>query len=570
MKKNDEKGTFSWVQHEDKVPFPLDYTALEVEQKWRINRTHIRPYILNSPLFADFYRWMRYANATGNVEDKFEHKGIPIELEPFFHRYLDEYMKGDWNTDESALQEFEHEFCKILHKEACALEQKTCQEEKCFDSGNGASVNGRDLDAAPNELYWYRRLYENKAFQGSISLSYWEQEYAYRCELLRDLSLQMPRTIQIQQLQHAIISMDAQIATMLHIIKRDNLKDTPKAGQNDFFRTFPREFINKLRDRDESSVNKSGRVAYKVKNSNVSAEICGEQVHDSMENFFKRLRSGGQTDAIRKAVRPVYLRQVCTIPEKTVFQRECEKLQEYLNQYVDESFKPENAQSYIIWRCKMYFGPLLGFSAAYTGAIQPGIDLSHGSNQVIDEIILSIYNVFYFQYLEEITYVCRANQNVEKYRDEQMGWINNRIHTGEEKSCVYESYRFRFSKMIRTLCDGVFQTVIDAEEQKLSQEKIEEVSVQMEKQCKDLYYSFGGQAYEWMNKTNFIKSWHRYNKTATSNLDDVPISLHQEDIHLCAALLMCKIWDEFNRTKCAAFASYKELVSYLHSRKGGA
>lgn len=570
MKKKDEKGTFSFVEHGDRMPFPLDYTAKEVEQKWRIHRDHIRSHILYSPSFIGFYHWMRYVNAADIVDEKYEHRGIPVELEPFFHIYLDEYMKGDWNSDESKLQEFEHEFCKKLHKEACALEQKNSQEEKRVDPANGSPVNKCDSDVTPNALYWHRRLYENKAFQASISLSYWEQEYAYRCELLRDLSLQMPRTIQIQQLQHAIINMDAQIGTMLHIIKRDNLKGTPKAGQDDFLRTFPKEVISKLRDRDVSSTSKKGRVAYKVKNSTISAEICGDQVHDSMEELFKRIKKPGETEAVRKAIRPFYLREVCTIPEKTAFQRECEKLQEYLNQYVDESSESENVRSYIIWRCKMYFGPLLSFSAAYTGAIQPGIDLSYGSNQVIDEIILSIYNVFYFQYIDEITYVCSANKNIEKYLAEHTSWIENCIHAGEKKSCIYESYRCHFNKMIKTLCAGVFQDVIDAGEQQLDQEKIEEVSSQMEKQCKDLYYSFGGQAHEWMNKTYFGKSLHRYNKTATSNLDDAPIGLHQEDIHLCTALLMCKIWDEFNRTQCAAFESYKELISYLRSRKGGA
>ena len=99
-------------------------------------------------------------------------------MEPFFHIYLDEYMKGDWNSDESKLQEFEHEFCKKLHKEACALEQKNSQEEKRVDPANGSPVNKCDSDVTPNALYWHRRLYENEAFQASISLSYWEQEYA--------------------------------------------------------------------------------------------------------------------------------------------------------------------------------------------------------------------------------------------------------------------------------------------------------------------------------------------------------------------------------------------------------
>ena len=401
MKKNDEKGTFSCVQHGDTTPFPLDYTAKEVEHKWRIHRDHIRSYILYSPSFVGFYRWMRYVNADDVVDEKYEHRGIPVELEPFFHAYLDEYMKGDWNSDESKLQEFEHEFCKKLHKEACALEQKVCREEKHVDSTNGASANKRDSNVAPNALYWYRRLYENTGFQETISASYWEREYNYRAELIRELSLKLPLEMQVAQLQKVIASMDTQIASMLYIINGEN-KNKATNQNHSFLATFPQEVIGKLRDRVTKANGPSGRVGYNVHNFTIATEVCGETKEKSLEKFFDDIRSNKNTKSTRDAVRPYYLQDVCKIPEQSEFQRVCIQLQKYIDTYVDDKKTQEEQERYIIRRCKVYYEPFFYLSATPVGHLQPGYDRSAGAEIVIDELISSLYSDFYRKYNHEI------------------------------------------------------------------------------------------------------------------------------------------------------------------------
>lgn len=569
MKKNDEKGTFLWVQHGDKMPFPLDYTAEEVEQKWRISRDLIRPYLLNSSLFADFYRWMRYANAIGNEEDKFIHKGIPIELEPFFHRYLDEYVKTDRSSDESALQEFEHELCKMLHREACALEQKTCQEEKRVGSANGESVNKLDLDFAPNELYWYRRLYENKAFQGAVSLSYWEQEYAYRCELLRELSLQLPLEMQVAQLQKVMASMDTQIAYMLYMINGEQgNKVTNK--KNLFLTTFPQELIGKLRDRVVKSNKAAGRAGYRVHDFTIATEVCGETMEKSLEKYCDDIRSNANTKATREAVRPYYLQDVCKIPEQSEFQKVCIQLQKYIDTYVDYEKTQEERECYIVRRCKVYYEPFFSLSATPIGHLQPGYDRSTGAEIVIDELISALYSDFYRKYNHEINTICNINRDVERYCNIINKWADEAEQGGRAKEDIVSHCTQRYFSVIRSMCNDHILENPSILESRLSPKDIAVLSQTIVEQCKSACYEFNRSECEWMNEDTLQKWWMRYNEICFGSDQSIPLAgTSKEDIHLYTALFICRVRAECRITQATTSKVYSIFVEHLRKRKGG-
>lgn len=325
----DEK-TFVWTQQGDIMPFPLDYPLDDLDRLWNQNRGRIATYITKYGIFQDFYMWMRYANGKKPNHETYKEKGVPAELEPFFRSYFTEISSFRGRTKENKIPEFENLFCKKLHEDAIQLECECDLPNKVSDDddADSAQLHEHGKIQKPNDLYWYRRLYENTGFQEAISSYYWEREYNYRAELIRELSLQLPLEMQVAQLQKVIASMDTQIASMLYIINGEKNKATNK--KHSFLATFPQEVIGKLRGRVTKSNGPSGRAGYKVHDFTIATEVSGEAKEKSLEKFFDDIRSNKNTKSTRDAVRPYYLQAVCKIPEQSEFQRVCIQLQNIL------------------------------------------------------------------------------------------------------------------------------------------------------------------------------------------------------------------------------------------------
>ena len=383
MAETTDETSFLWTQQGDIMPFPLDYPLDDLDMLWNQNRGRIATYITKYGVFQDFYMWMRYANGKQPIHDTYKEKGVPAELEPFFHSYFTEICTFKGRTDENKIPEFENLFCKKLHEDAIQLERKYDLPNKVSDDddADSAQLHGHGKIQKPNDLYWYRRLYENTGFQETISASYWEMEYNYRAELIRELSLQLPLEMQVAQLQKVIASMDTQIASMLYIINGEN-KNKATNKKHSFLATFPQEVIGKLRDRVMKSNGSSGRVGYKVHDFTIATEVCGEAKEKSLKKFFEDIRSNKNTKSTRDAVRPYYLQDVCKIPEQSEFQRVCIQLQKYIDTYVDDKKTQEEQEKYIIRRCKVYYEPFFNLCATPIGHLQPGYDRSSGAEIV--------------------------------------------------------------------------------------------------------------------------------------------------------------------------------------------
>ena len=132
-KEAQEKKTFEWTSFGDSVPFALDYSAKELQERWKISRGFITAFITKFPSFEDFFLRMCYTEGAMIKGDTYKMKGVPAEVEPFFRFYIEEAQKNQWyfikgkenfplTIDEENLAEFEKFFCRELYKKATEAE----------------------------------------------------------------------------------------------------------------------------------------------------------------------------------------------------------------------------------------------------------------------------------------------------------------------------------------------------------------------------------------------------------------------------------------------------------------
>lgn len=113
MDKKVKNPVFTWKSYGDSTPLPSDYSQNMLKEKWNRSRPLIKKEIANNPIFDDFYKWMRYCSPEIPHSDDYKARGVPAELEPFFHEYC---MEADQSPQYAELlcgnvpSEFNHDF----------------------------------------------------------------------------------------------------------------------------------------------------------------------------------------------------------------------------------------------------------------------------------------------------------------------------------------------------------------------------------------------------------------------------------------------------------------------------
>ena len=569
MAETTDGKNFVWTQQGDVMPFPLDYPLDDLDELWNQNRGRIATYITKYDVFQDFYMWMRYANGKMPNNDTYKEKAVPAELEPFFYSYFTEICTFSGRTNEKKVPEFENLFGKKLHEDAMRLEREYNLQDNVSDDADSPQLHGHGKIQKPNDLYWYRRLYENLGFQEIVSASYWEREYNYRTELIRELSLQLPLEMQVAQLQKVIASMDTQIAAMLYIINGEK-KNKVTNKKHSFLATFPQELIGKLRKRVTRTDGTARRVGYEVHDFTIATEVCGEEEEKSLKKFFEDIRSNTNTKATRKAIRPYYLQNVCKIPEQSEFQKVCIQLQKYIDTYVDDKKTQEEQESYIIRRCKVYYDPFFSLCATPIGHLQPALDRSAGAEIVIDELISALYSDFYRKYMYEINAICNINRDVEQYCSSVKKWIEAEEESGRVGEAVNRCTQLYFN-IIRSLCSDHILENPSILESRLSEANIAGLAQTIVEQCKNACYEFNRSECEWMNEETIQKWWMRYNEICFgADTSIIPYAgTCKEDIQLYTALFICRVRAECHTTQVTTSKVYSIFVEHLQRRNGG-
>lgn len=552
MDKETKKAMFVWKSLGDSTPLPTDYSQNMLKEKWNRSRPSINKEIANNPIFDDFYQWMRYCSPEQPHSDEYKARGVPAELEPFFHEYC---MEADRSPQYDALlsgkvpSEFHHAFALHLHEKARVAE--------------------KEPETNAENVYWYRRLYENREFQAEISQEYWNREYEWRAQLLKELSLALPQAQQITQLKHLISFMDTEIAAMLHLTVRDQAQ-----GQNEekktILHTFPQQLLEQLRSRKLYNYSPNERVAYDV--PDIPLSIHGKPGITSMQQAFVAIKNKTLKQAeILESVLPEYLNAVCSVPEKSDFQTACESLQEYLDLYVAENENSDEINTYVYQRCVQYYGKILWNSVVPAGAIQPGVDQTNGVKLLIDEIISSMYSKFIVGVSSEVQFLIDLCQkDISKHCEQYREGVSLAMKNGVPFDGVYEATSKMQQYMVGTLWDELLFGPVEIVQKEVPQDLIDKLSSEMETYCQSAYQNFCGMTLPWASLEYMKSLWHRYNEIQNAaNVEIPPVGGDVRDIHLCVALLFCRVWAEYCRTAASAMNCYHQLTSYINKRKDG-
>lgn len=138
MEVDNNSSTFDWINTTDVPPLPTDYSTSYLEGKWGIHHEKIGDNITKHPLFDYFYQWMRYVSPDATHKDPYLKRGIPAELEPFFHEYITEVQSQEipcdsLENDQEVLKNFDKYFSLHLHRKAVTAEaeyaSKSCHDE---------------------------------------------------------------------------------------------------------------------------------------------------------------------------------------------------------------------------------------------------------------------------------------------------------------------------------------------------------------------------------------------------------------------------------------------------------
>ena len=92
MDDSNKSASFSWRTQVDAPALPVDYSAKESGKRWGYHHDTVGTHIIKNPIFNEMYQWQRYFQYDPNERSKYNNNGIPVELEPFFHEFMDQVI----------------------------------------------------------------------------------------------------------------------------------------------------------------------------------------------------------------------------------------------------------------------------------------------------------------------------------------------------------------------------------------------------------------------------------------------------------------------------------------------
>ena len=569
MEENKTPPTFTWTGYGDVTPLPTDYSPKYLEGRWKINDSKISAYITKHLDFEYFYQWMRYVSPEHHRTEPFDYRGIPAELEPFFHEYIKEAISrkikpDSLQLDERILKDFDNDLALHLHRMASAAEQNYKESDNSVDSG----------------LYWYRRLYDNLYFQKSVSIDYWDREYDWRCNAIKKLSQELPQEEQIGLLKDLICTLDIKLAYVCarrKQIKEDaeqektHLKKKPSCKiKETFLHTFPLQLIEKLRRFSEpkGTPASNSRKSYSVRNASLGIENSSVM---TLEDAFPLMLTN--IDArLREQVRATYLNHTCTTPQKSVFQQSCEDLQSYLDMYAATPEEIKKRKKYIQDYCLRYYRGLWHYAPPLDDSVNPISKSKPALDRFIDNIIGSYCRTYSDMIKEKAALILpkynnKPEEQCQKSYDEYLSLDGK--YRDERAKFILQSKAQSINEVLQTLWIDYFLPPRTLQDNVFSDEDLDNICNFMEHHCSVAHEVLQGQKLPWATKDTFQKAWKRFYQTQNEFTSDaVPAYCDILDIYLVYAMLVLRTWVSFDETVHTTSMLLDCFIEYMNNRNG--
>ena len=319
------------------------------------------------------------------------------------------------------------------------------------------------VDGFNSGLYWYRLLYNNPFFAKHISLDYWDREYDWRCQAIKELSQSLPVEERISFLKDMLSTLDIKISYVL--LRRKQIKENSSNKKSSakrqssqrtkysFLYSFPMQLINELRKpkRTKNTVPSNQRKEYFIPNPRL--EIDNPEIR-TMENAFPLMLSSHVNESTRAYIRSVYLDQICTTPTKSTFQKECEELQAYLNLYSTSPEKQQKYKEYAQHYCLRYYCQFWYSSPPLRDAFS-----NYPTNKLaLDRLMDNIIGSYYRTYLEKVNstaYIIQVylNNPVEQCKYRHLSYKYIAFDTSVMGVSSTQCHAPRLSRTIVPLCE---------------------------------------------------------------------------------------------------------------------
>ena len=156
MDDSNKSASFSWRTQVDAPALPVDYSAKESGKRWGYHHDTVGTHIIKNPIFNEMYQWQRYFQYDPNERSKYNNNGIPVELEPFFHEFMDQVidhgLMPDAFNNKDTLDKFNYDFSLHLHRLATSSEAEASQK-----TTKETHTQIRE-EAVSSNLYLYRQM----------------------------------------------------------------------------------------------------------------------------------------------------------------------------------------------------------------------------------------------------------------------------------------------------------------------------------------------------------------------------------------------------------------------------
>lgn len=534
---------FKYKAQTSRYSFPLDYPVDHIAKKWEVDRRTVKEYIVGNPLFSQFYQHMRYDgeySKQGNEKHKV-FDGIPVELEYFFEEL------------------FNYVFCNRIKEFKQGNIPATQEENFCLELYKKAT-NAEKLGTQDN-LYLFRRLYDNAAFQEVLLKEYWN-EFKKRCKLLENLTQKLDGDAQIEKLRSILGTLDMEIAVQARRVanlQREHKKNTS------FLETFPSELLDELRGRKIILSHLRDETAkFEFPNLPVSHPTLDKKTLQAAFDDVVNQKNGA-SDVVEDA-RKVYMEYIRGLSAKTSFQSQCEALQMYLSDY-RKPLDIEKIKGEIQTISTTFYGSIVRGEPISVGVYYDGLakNRDYGEKQrfIIDEVNY-IYSQFAYDYKDYLAYLGPTDwdKDEKNLRLKQVAdWAY--MKTSEtEMDCFYQNRTDWYLSSVEMLwepkCFGEFTLFcenFDAESNLLSEK--------MAMLCKNTYDLFNTEIPYWADSLYIKCGWKRYReimKDKKKMLDTAGV--HYNDINLIRALFTCKLYTDFRKTNSLVL----EHIQYLHGQ----
>lgn len=574
MDDSNKSASFSWRTQVDAPALPVDYSAKESGKRWGYHHDTVGTHIIKNPIFNEMYQWQRYFQYDPNERSKYNNNGIPVELEPFFHEFMDQVidhgLMPDAFKNKDTLDKFNYDFSLHLHRLATSSEAEASQK-----TTKETHTQIRE-EAVSSNLYLYRQMYKNNGFQKSVTKDYWDCEFDWRCQAIKELSQNLPLSEQVDFLKDMINTLDVKLGYLLtrnkQLQKEAQSPPNNSFKQNSFIHSFPIELLSSLRKSvqiETKGPKHPNNRGFEIPNPLFSHEGVNAR---TLEEAFQASKKYNLSKEAIEHIRDTYLNEICSAPPKCDFQLSCENLQSYLDLYITTPEDINTYKEHLEGYCFTFFAALWMYTPPPDDYFTTSSNQKNVLERYIENTVTSFVRTFQKRIADipEFIIPWYLNSPLIGCRKRQYAFQSNYVIDGILQSDIPLKIGADLIKHnLQQLWVEELFPVSTLPDRQMSDDEIKQICNEMAKHCNQAHITFCGKQLIWATADTFFDAWKRYYEIQNSFTADTVIAYGNIlDLYLTYGMLVLRAWVSFQRITATSLDMLDSLTEFINYQKG--